>query len=208
MPGPSRRPQSHLAKGGFMTTASGGAIYPLSPDPKDVSVYDIAYALGNVCRFGGHCRSFYSVAQHSVLVAANVPRDLRYAALLHDAAEAYIGDLVRPAKQGASSYRAIEHRLMLVICDALRCPIWTLDHAEIRAADVRALMTERRDLIHNPNGWTWDELEDVQPFADPIRPMQPAEASGAWASAFVEYCPDPEVRAHGEQVLAYLSPPG
>lgn len=208
MAGPIRKPKSHLARGEFMTTASGGAIYPLSPDPKDVSVYDIAYALGNVCRFGGHCRSFYSVAQHSVLVAANVARELRYAALLHDAAEAYIGDLVRPAKQGASSYRAIEHRLLLVICDALRCPLGMLDHADVRDADTRALMTERRDLIHNPNGWTWDGLEDVVPFPDPIVPLGPADASRAWASAFVEYCPDPEIRAHGSQVLAYLSPPG
>lgn len=208
MAGPIRKPKSHLARGGFMTTASGGAIYPLSPDPKDVSVYDIAYALGNVCRFGGHVRKFYSVAQHCVMVAANVPRELRYAALLHDAAEAYVGDLVRPAKAGASSYRAIETRLMIVICDALRCDARELEHAEIREADVRALMTERRDLIHNPNGWTWDGVEDVLPYADPIVPLAPADASRAWAAAFVEYCPDPGIRAHGTQVLAYLSPPG
>lgn len=191
-----------------MVTASGGAIYPLSPDPRDVSVYDIAYALGNVCRFGGHCRPFYSVAQHSVLVAANVLPELRYAALLHDAAEAYIGDLVRPAKQAAASYRDIEENLLRVICQALRCDARMMEHPEIRAADTRALMTERRDLIHNPNRWTWGELERVEPFPHRIEPLDPASASRTWAAAFVEYCPHPDLRRHGEQVLAYLSPPG
>lgn len=64
----------------------------------DVCLDDIAHALSNTCRFNGHVREFYSVAEHSVHVASLVPEEFRRAALLHDAAEAYCGDVVSPLK--------------------------------------------------------------------------------------------------------------
>src|SRR5881392_3435793 len=57
------------APGPYLQTVSGRFVNPFDPDPEQLDIGDIARALANVCRFGGHCRSFYSVAQHSVIVS-------------------------------------------------------------------------------------------------------------------------------------------
>ena len=93
------------------------------PDPAAVNILDIAQALSMTCRYGGHCRDFYSVAEHSLLVhligvTGNPKNNL--ALLLHDAAEAYVGDLVTPLKRVLRAknleddwLRAIEQKLDL-----------------------------------------------------------------------------------------------
>jgi hypothetical protein len=102
----------------WMQTFTGKLVDVEHPCPDDVDVQDIAHALSMTCRFGGHCRDFYSVAEHSVLVELSAPpvnpewdeetssetnhlhyRKSRLALLLHDAAEAYVGDLVTPVKK-------------------------------------------------------------------------------------------------------------
>jgi len=85
------------------------------PTPEMICIEDIAHALSNQCRFGGHLPQFYSVAQHSVLCSQNVSYEYRLQALLHDAAEAYLLDMPRPIKQGLSNYKEIENNLMVVI---------------------------------------------------------------------------------------------
>jgi hypothetical protein len=72
---------------------------PLNLKPADVCVEDVAHSLSLICRFGGHCSSFFSVAEHSIMVAQRVPPKFRLTALLHDATEAYLGDMVRPVKR-------------------------------------------------------------------------------------------------------------
>jgi len=76
---------------------SSGRAYPFAtPGPIPIEV--IARSLSRICRFGGHLREFYSVAQHSYLVASLVAPELRAHALLHDAGEVVIGDIVSPLK--------------------------------------------------------------------------------------------------------------
>src|SRR5215218_7185183 len=80
--------------GPFIQTLSGRRVNPLEPSPDDIDPADIARALANLCRFGGHSRAFYSVAQHSVIVCdlleqRDATPDEMMAALLHDAAEAW-----------------------------------------------------------------------------------------------------------------------
>src|SRR6478735_5347699 len=92
-----------MEAGPFLQTVSGRRVNPFDPDPSQLDIGDIARALGNLCRFGGHSRVFYSVAQHSVIVSELVEQrggDVEdvFAALMHDAAEAYLGDMPHPIK--------------------------------------------------------------------------------------------------------------
>src|SRR4051812_31750950 len=82
----------------YIQTYSGTEFWPLSPKAADVKLIDIAHALSNKCRFAGHCREFYSVAQHSVLVSRQLPDEFKLWGLLHDAGEAYFADIPNPIK--------------------------------------------------------------------------------------------------------------
>ena len=77
-------------RGDWIQTYLGIQFWPLDPRPEEVMLFDIAHSLSNMCRFTGHCREFYSVAQHSVIVSQNVPREDAAWGLLHDASEAYM----------------------------------------------------------------------------------------------------------------------
>lgn len=102
---------------GSMLTTSGKVINLFDPDPKMIDIEDIASSLSKLCRWGGNLPRFYSVAQHSCLVAWIAPGELQFAALMHDAAEAYAGDVIRPIKGLLSkAYDDIEARLMQAIC--------------------------------------------------------------------------------------------
>lgn len=82
---------------GVVATYTGGSVDVFDPD--DIALPDIAAGLAHTCRFGGHCRQYYSVAHHSLHVASELPDGaprLRAIGLLHDAAEAYLGDIPRP----------------------------------------------------------------------------------------------------------------
>jgi hypothetical protein len=83
--------------------AAGHYVDLADPQPETIDIISIATALGRICRFGGHCPQFYSVAEHCVHAyelarADGLPTEALKAILLHDAAEAYIGDMVRPLK--------------------------------------------------------------------------------------------------------------
>jgi len=98
-------------------THSGKLVNVIDPDPDTISILDIAHALGNQCRFGGHTKMFYSVAQHSILVASAVPDEYKFAALMHDASEAYLIDLPRPVKRLLPYYEKLEYNMMRCIAD-------------------------------------------------------------------------------------------
>lgn len=84
--------------GYFMHTWSGQKFFPLDPRPDEINIGDIAHALANQCRFNGHTTKFYSVAEHVWHCSYLVPPEFALEALLHDAAEAYVGDIIRPLK--------------------------------------------------------------------------------------------------------------
>jgi 5'-deoxynucleotidase YfbR-like HD superfamily hydrolase len=96
----------------WIQTFTGRQFWPLDPRPEDIELLDIAHALANKCRYTGHTRSFYSVAQHSVLVSEIVPAADAHWGLLHDASEAYLPDVARPVKRELAGFQEIENRLM------------------------------------------------------------------------------------------------
>lgn len=168
--------------GDWIVTATGGRWYLTEPHPDDVRIEDIAHALSHVCRFGGHCREFYSVAEHSVhvlhLLQRTYPEDylLHMHGLIHDASEAFIGDVVRPLKITMPDYQQLEAKTMEVILGALGIP--PLSHEQevkLKHADNVMLMTERRDLItHGGDEWTTTEEPDKE--IDVFNPWSPLAA--------------------------------
>lgn len=123
-----------------------GKIFDLAAiDPDVICIEDIAHALGQTTRFGGHLNKFYSVAQHSVLVSELVPKEHKKAALLHDASEAYLGDMPSPFKKLMPEYKAIETELMHIIADKFdfQYPL----HPVIKEADELLLAKEWNTFI-------------------------------------------------------------
>ena len=114
--------QAPARKGDWIQTFTGGQFWPLDPRAEELDIEDIAVALSRDCRYAGHCKRFYSVAEHSVLMTRVArlngfnKRDQR-TTLLHDASEAYLRDIPRPLKRGLQNYRDIEARLMEVIAE-------------------------------------------------------------------------------------------
>lgn len=103
--------------GTHITTYSGIHFDLVSPTADMVRIEDIAHHLAHVCRWAGAPKAFWSVAQHSAIVSYITPPRLRQWALLHDAAEAYIGDITRPLKTLLPGLREIEDRIMRVIAE-------------------------------------------------------------------------------------------
>lgn len=181
-------------RGEWFVTVSGRRVFVCDPRPEDIDLGDIAHALAHVCRFGGHCNPFYSVAQHSVHVseileevdqpALDIPpapyssQYLALVGLLHDATEAYVGDVIRPLKLALDRYQEIEARWWLAIATHFRLP-WELPPL-VKYADLRALATERRDLlIQSP--WITQSLMKADERGHPptergLIPLAPADA--------------------------------
>lgn len=139
-------------KGNWMQTYRGGQFWPLDMRPEDVFIEDIAHALSMICRYGGHCERFYSVAEHSVLVSRIVPPELALLGLMHDATEAYVGDVIRPLKPALAGYGAIEQNVWLAIASKFNLP-GALQN-EIKAADNAVLLAEQLTLMKSaPAPW-------------------------------------------------------
>jgi hypothetical protein len=137
------------------------------------SVDVIAHALSNLCRFTGHCREFYSVAQHAVLVSHLVPLEFAYEALHHDDAEAFVGDVASPLKRLIPEYRAIERQVEAEVLS--RMGVRGELPPEVKRADLVALRTEQRDLMPAIGG-LWTSLAGVEPAPERIVPVGPHEA--------------------------------
>ena len=168
---------------GVMGTYTGRLIKPLDPDPEQIAIEDIAHALGNSCRYTGHVRKFYSVAQHSVLCSEIVPDELKLTALLHDASEAYLSDISRPIKsqpEFGDIYKKFEERLEAAIAE--RFDLIYPYPPEIKAADLTLLRTEYRDLM---NG----ELESTDGvYLDfTIKPWDPERAEDIFLRTYKAY---------------------
>jgi hypothetical protein len=138
----------------WLQTYTGKAFVPIAPDADLIDIRDIAIALSREARYNGHTRTLepYSVAQHCVLISRVLPKPLKLAGLLHDAAEAYCKDLTWSVKSLLPEYKIIETPIEKAIAErfGLQFPY----PSEIKEADNRMLATEKRDLLSKePRPW-------------------------------------------------------
>lgn len=172
-------------------TYSGRIISLLDPKPEDIIIEDIAVGLSQLCRFNGHCSRFYSVAEHSCYVALVVNIQAgsvedEFAALMHDAAESYVGDVTRPVKRLLGpEYGEIEERFERAIAERFGID-WTPSRKlTVKNADNILCKTEGRDLMPSKGeGWQIpaEPLEQLQISRSQMVP--PGRAMDAFMSAF------------------------
>lgn len=170
---------------GTICTFSGNVFDFENPWASTFSVHDIAHALSQICRFTGHTQRFYSVAQHSVHVSEIVPREHALAGLMHDAAEAFIGDMSSPLKRMIPQYKEIEHRIESAVLN--RFGLYLPLHPCVKEADLIMLKTEQRDLMHAGSRLVpWHAADQYQPLLANIEPWTPYDAYHRFLLRFQE----------------------
>jgi hypothetical protein len=165
---------------------NGERIILLDPKPAVIHPEVLAHSLANLCRWTGHPKRFFSVAQHCIIVSKIVPPEFAMQGLLHDASEAFIGDINRPLKLVFEHFAPgvlhdIEENIHKAI--AKRFGSGFPHDPSIKVADNISLATERRDLLADSDE-EWIGLPD--PLEKPIQPMGPRAAKNAWLNRFYE----------------------
>lgn len=162
------------------------AVNPLAFDESMVNIDSIAHALSNQCRFNGHTRLFYSVAQHSVCVSNICESADALWGLLHDASEAYLADIPRPLKHSElfRPYLSIERNIQRIVCAKYALPEQMPE--SVRQADKLALAWERRDLMTPGIEEIWSATSVVHPDVERILPWPPHVAKAYFLDRFEE----------------------
>lgn len=158
---------------------TGKMFWPLNPITEDIDIIDIAHALSNKCRYTGHTSKFYSVAQHSVLLALVVSDEYKLEALLHDATEAYLPDIASPIKEHFNGFKEIEERLHVAIADRFNL-LWPLPR-EIKRLDKKILRDEKWVLMHSQGRFLFGSTDRV---GIPIVPWSPVDAEKEFLNAY------------------------
>lgn len=155
----------------YILTYTGKKFRPLNPDPADICIEDIAHALSNTCRYTGHTSVFYSVAEHSVLVADRVlalatnhpfKESIGLAGLLHDASEAYLTDIATPLKvtDVFAEYRKAEARLQYLINETFHLQGGAHHLPEVKQADFEVFTAEAALFMKQVDG-VWPPEVDL-----------------------------------------------
>lgn len=183
----------------FITTRSG---IQFSFDEQDspIEIKDIAHALSHICRFNGHTKEFYCVADHCVrmfdIAKESVSQDQSFlrAVLLHDATEAYLGDVTRPLKNRLDAYKDLEYRLARRIERAFDLPFKALEDPEIKQLDQRMLATEAFHMLDiSPSGRGGAWCGGAEPFyslmrAGSFKTRTPMQARVSFLARYVTTC--------------------
>jgi hypothetical protein len=180
------------SQGPWIQTFSGRAFHLKEPRVDDIDILDIAHSLAHQCRYGGHSRRFYSVAEHCILLSqvASVPN--KFAALMHDASEAYLLDIPRPLKPLLTGYQDIERVVMNRIAIKFGFAFPLAD--EVKMLDAAIVSDEReQNMMPMIVDETWGDLPSA--LGVNLRFWQPAEASERFLDAFYALVPTAMARA-------------
>lgn len=162
---------------------SGACFDILDPANSPFTIEDIAHGLSNTCRFAGQCAAFYSVAEHCVLASHVVAPEFALQTLMHDAAEAFIGDVTRPLKSILPEYKAIERRIQAAIMQRFDIADWNVP--EVKEIDLAMLATEQLAMMPT-HGLDWTVLAGVTPAPMEIAFWRPHTAREAFLERFAE----------------------
>jgi hypothetical protein len=132
----------------WIQTFTGRQFWPLDPRPEDVCIEDIAHALSMKCRYSGHSKIFYSVAEHSVHVSHYLPDGLKLWGLLHDSGEAYLPDVPRPIKPFLTGFKGMEDAIMLAVCE--RYGLCLQEPSMVKRVDTAILADEMAQIMGPP----------------------------------------------------------
>lgn len=176
--------QDTLYKPNCIRTFTGRYINLTDPDPEDIYPADIAIGLARLCRFGGHTKKIYSVAEHSDWCRQEAelkyPQDdtqLAFKALLHDAHEAYLGDVVSPLKALLPHYDNIANKMQHAIHVRFGVRVTPEETEKIKAIDKAALNYEFETKVLKWTGMVMDEKS----------------RGDVWLNHFVRLCKHPYV---------------
>jgi len=168
-------------EGYWLGTYTGKKFHYLNPQPDEIDIVDIAHHLSLICRFTGACITFYSVAEHSIRAAELLPERYKLAGLLHDAAEAYTGDLSRMVKY---THRLDTEEQVIAEVIAKKFKV-SFSNPEIKDVDNILLATEARDLMNNTDGWL--RLATPIPYPYRVKPMRSTRAEKLFLKLFYKY---------------------
>lgn len=163
----------------WIQTFTGRQFWPTEPRAADVDIVDIAHSLAMQCRYSGHCKIFYSVAEHCVHVSHFLPPELRLWGLLHDAGEAYLTDVPRPIKPFLPGFKELEASVMRVICARYGLP--RDEPAEVKRVDTAILADEMAQVMGPPPA---DWLLPENPLGVTIEGWMPERAKAEFLRRF------------------------
>jgi hypothetical protein len=170
-----------------MGTFTGRRFHFTDPRPEDVCIEDVAHHLAQICRYGGATRSHYSVAEHSVIVSLYVEPAYARQALLHDAAEAYVGDIIRPIKRFLAGFDAVEDKVEAAVFARFGIVPTPESNAAVKTIDDRVIVDEIRAVTADPSIYTersW--LQGLAPLGANIARLDARAAEHVYLQRFVE----------------------
>ena len=177
----------------WIQTYSGRRFNPTRPVVDAIVIQDIAHSLSMQCRFSGHVKKFYSVAQHCVNVSYICDNADAMWGLLHDASEAYLVDIPSPLKRTGyfDAYKTLEIQMQQAICERFGLP--KTEPPSVKKADVILLATEARDLM-SPLHSDW--IQPCEPLPFKIEPLSQQDAKNLFMKRFFELSGTPNLYDH------------
>lgn len=180
----------------FIQTYTGKSVYPLGVlKLEDVDIRDIAHSLALQCRWRGHCKTFYSIAEHSVHVSKEIDNRFALEGLLHDAAEAYLGDTPSPIKHLIPQLKKSEKYIMSIIAERFNLrhrtdcikeiDLYLMD--ELHRADLLVGVSEAEQLMRDTGTFTsWKKEFEKRSHRTVIKCWSPATSEDEFLNRFRE----------------------